>query len=120
MVILFNVIMLILALFVIYWFWLSQPKAQKTQSGSVKITVKDGVYSPSTLDFSENQSIKLKFLREDTSSCSEVVVFKELNKQYQLPYKKSISIDLGMLPKGVYTFACQMNMYQGSFRVGLS
>ncbi|MFZ9035790.1 MAG: cupredoxin domain-containing protein [Francisellaceae bacterium] len=114
----FNSIMLALAIFVIYWFWLSQAKMQKIQSGRVKIIVKDGVYSPSSLSFTENQPVQLEFLREDSTSCSEVVVFKELDKQYQLPYKKSVSIDLGKLPKGGYTFSCQMNMYQGSFRVG--
>ncbi|TNF69388.1 MAG: cupredoxin domain-containing protein [Gammaproteobacteria bacterium] len=115
--VLFNAFMLVFAIFVIYWFWLSQPKSQKIQSGKVQIIVKDGVYVPSSLSFNENQNIELEFIREDESSCSEIVVFKNLDKQFQLPYKKILSINLGKLPKGLYKFTCQMNMYQGSINV---
>lgn len=108
-----NGLLIIIAIFVVYWFWLSQAKIEKIQNNIATITVKDGVYTPANLHFNAGDEINLEFLRHDRSACAEVVIFKELNKQYTLPIQKSFYIKLGKLPKGVYHFSCQMNMYQG-------
>lgn len=109
-----NVVLIIAAIFVVYWFWLSQAKIEKIQNNIAIITVKDGVYTPANLHFNVGDEINLEFLRIDKSACAEVIFFKELNKQYTLPLQESFHIKLGKLPKGVYYFSCQMNMYQGT------
>ena len=113
----FNIAMMFLAVFVIYWFWLWQPKSKKVTSGKAKIIVKDGVYMPANLSFATDDPIVLDFYRDEHSTCSEVVVFKALNKQFSLPFRQVLTVDLGKLPKGVYSFSCQMNMYQGKINV---
>ncbi|WP_119328833.1 cupredoxin domain-containing protein [Cysteiniphilum halobium] len=113
-----NSFLVIAAFFVVYWFWLSQSKGTKVKSNTkARILVKDGVYSPANLYFNVDNDINLEFIRNDKSACAEIVVFKELNKQYILPMKESFDIALGKLPKGVYHFSCQMNMYQGAIIV---
>lgn len=39
-----NVVLIIAAIFVVYWFWLSQAKIEKIQNGTATNTVKDGGY----------------------------------------------------------------------------
>ena len=118
MSLLFNIIMLLLALFIIYWFWLSQAKSYKAKKQVVRIVAKEGVYSPANLSFDLNNEVKFEFFRDEQSACSEVVIFKELDKQFDLPCGKVLKINLGKLPKGSYHFSCQMNMYQGKIKVG--
>ena len=112
-----NSLLVIAAIFVVYWFWLSQAKIEKIQNSMAIIAVKDGVYTPANLHFKVGDEINLEFLRTDKSTCAEIVFFKELNRQYILPIQESFHIELGKLSKGVYHFSCQMNMYQGSIIV---
>ncbi len=117
MMIIINVIGLILIIAIIWWFWLSEPKAVSQNEDIISIDIKDGVYSPSRIEVKNNHPVQLQFTRYDQSPCSEYIEFKELGIQHQIAFKQTLHIDLGKLNPGHYHFACQMNMYQGELIV---
>lgn len=110
---LFNAAALTLIVFVIWWFWLSQPKSQKSSSNKVKIFVQDGVYQPARIELQADKPITLEFIRKDSSPCSEYVIFDSLNVNEKLGLTKPQVLSLGSLKKGEYHFGCQMKMYVG-------
>jgi plastocyanin domain-containing protein len=79
----------------------------------IEIRVKDGVYQPATIQAKANQSIILRFIREDASPCAEIVVFSTLNISQQLPMNKPTDVHLSIKTPGQYEFTCQMGMYRG-------
>ncbi len=112
MSLLFNLIAFLLILFIVWWFWLYKEKVKSFKENLVKIEVKDGIYSPSTIKTS-HANLTLEFIRKDASPCSEFVVFQNLDVHEQLPLNQAKKINLKNLKPGKYKFACQMNMYQG-------
>lgn len=117
MILLFNLIGLIVIILIVWWFWLSKPRATKAKTDVIKILVKDGVYSPARVKVQSGQPIIIEFIRKDKTACSEYVIFDDLNKQQQLPFNQAIKINLGRLSPGTYSFACQMKMYTGELIV---
>mgnify|MGYP000202215624 FL=1 len=111
-----DIIGLLLIVAVVYWFWLSQPKAKKA-SDKIIVAVEHGVYDPSVIEISAKQPLKLEFLRRDDSPCAEIVQFKDLDIGAELPLNKSYILDIPPLGSGVYEFTCQMGMYRGKLLV---
>lgn len=110
---LFNTLSLALIVFVAWWFWLGQPKSEKSSSNEVKIFVQNGVYQPSRIELQADRPIKLEFIRKDSSPCSEYVIFDSLDVNEKLGLGKSHIVSLGPLKKGKYSFGCQLKMYVG-------
>jgi plastocyanin domain-containing protein len=112
---------LLLSGWVAWYFWFSEKKAVQVQTagGGIQealIKVKGG-YSPDVLMFKSGVPIKLNFLREETASCSEEVVFSDFNKRATLtPFKKT-PIDLKIDKPGEYDFQCGMGMLKGKLIV---
>ena len=69
-----NLIGLILIGLIIWWFIFSKPKATRIKGNTIDIKVHDGIYEPSVIKAKKGQSLHLRFLREDESPCSEVVI----------------------------------------------
>ncbi len=112
-----NLTGILLIIFIVWWFWFSYKKAIRIYSAIIAIDVKNGVYVPSRIEVPANENVTLEFLRKDTSSCSEYVVFDALNIHVQLPLNKKHQIVLGKLQPGKYAFTCQMQMYRGELIV---
>lgn len=76
------------------------------------ILVKGG-YSPDTLVVRAGKPVRLNFRREESSTCSEMVVFADFGKSAHLPEGRLVSVEF--LPKepGSYEFTCQMGMLRG-------
>ena len=110
----FNVVALVLIVFVVWWFWLSKPKAHNSVSNQIKILIEGGVYQPSNIAVAANKPIELAFVRKDTSPCSEYVVFDSLDISAKLAVDKPHVIHIKPLEPGEYVFGCQMKMYVGS------
>jgi plastocyanin domain-containing protein len=76
-------------LFIAWFFWFA-PKGQTwANAGSgglqeVSITVKGG-YSPDISVVKANQPVRLHCARQESSSCSEMVLFPEFNQNAKLP-----------------------------------
>lgn len=105
---------------VLWYFFGEREKASArvTDSGTqdINITVKDG-YSPDLIVVRKGIPVRLNFFRDETSSCSEQVVFGEFGIARELQAFKTTSIDLLPEKAGEFTFTCGMNMLRGKLIV---
>lgn len=112
-----NVAGLALICLIVWWFWLSQPKARQIVDDVVDILVEDGVYSPSRIEVPAGRKIRLRFLRKDASPCAEKVLFDELGISADLALGQVTEVDVAVIEAGEYAFTCQMQMYRGQLVV---
>ena len=110
-----NVIGMVLISAIVGWFWLYKPRTKKAiVQDRVDVYVKDGIYEPSYIQAAINQAIILRFIREDPTPCSAMVVFPALKISKPLPLNTPVDITLKLEKPGTYEFTCQMGMYRGS------
>lgn len=76
-----------------------------------------GGYSPNVVHARAGEPIRVTFLREETASCSERVVFPAFGKNTMLPYGQRIVVELPPSPPGVYEFSCALDMLRGTLVV---
>lgn len=110
---LINIIGFCLIGFIAWWFIISSKKSVKTKSNLIDIKVHEGIYEPSVITAKKGQPLQLRFYREDTTPCSEVVIFEQLKLNATLPIKKHHTVTLTVNEPGSYDFTCQMGMYRG-------
>ena len=78
----------------------------------VRIRVQGG-YQPNTIHTEAGVPLRLLFRREETSSCSEQVVFPAFGKSAMLPTGETVAVDLLPEAPGEYEFTCAMGMLHG-------
>lgn len=78
----------------------------------VRIRVRGG-YLPDTIHAEAGVPLRLLFRREETSSCSEQVIFPAFGKSAMLPTGETIAVDLLPDTPGEYEFTCAMGMLHG-------
>ncbi len=116
-----NVVVTVIGLALIAgvaWFFWGHRKegyrAAVTSSGyqEAMVLVKGG-YSPGTIVVRAGKPVRLNFRREESSACSEMVVFGDFGKSAKLPEGELVPVEF--LPKepGTYEFTCQMGMLRG-------
>lgn len=87
--------------------------SQRTSSRRVaRIRVRGG-YIPDTLHVEAGVPLRLIFRREETSSCSEQVIFPAFGKSAMLPPGELVTVDLPPAEPGEYEFTCAMGMLRG-------
>jgi len=79
----------------------------------VTIVVRGG-YSPATIRVPAGKPVRLIFDRQETSSCSEEVVFPDFGVRRFLPTGKQTTIEITPPAPGRYEFACGMGMLHGA------
>ena len=82
----------------------------------IKVTVKGG-YSPDRITVKQGVPVRLDFYRDETSSCSEQVVFGAFGIARHLAAFKTTSIEFTPDRAGEFTFTCGMNMMRGKLIV---
>ncbi|MDQ6786805.1 MAG: cupredoxin domain-containing protein [Acidobacteriota bacterium] len=82
----------------------------------IKVTVKGG-YSPDLIIVKSGIPVRLNFYRDETSSCSEQVVFGDFGIARDLPAYQTTPIEFTPDKSGEFTFACGMNMLRGKLIV---
>jgi plastocyanin domain-containing protein len=107
--------------FIIWFFWMKKDKgsrASTSQSGHQEalILVKGG-YTPDVVLVKKDQPVRLNFLREETASCSEMVLFPEFDKSARLPMGEVVPVEFLPRNVGEYEFTCQMGMLRGKLVV---
>jgi plastocyanin domain-containing protein len=112
---------LALSALVIWYFFLSQVTGTQVASGTgglqqAQIIVKGG-YTPDVLVVKAGQPVRFDFLRQETASCSEMVLFPDFNKSAKLPPGEVVSIEFTPETPGEYEFQCQMGMLRGKLVV---
>ena len=60
-----NLAGVLVIVLVIWWFWLSEPKAQRVLKNVVDILVEGGPYSPARIEVEVGNEVTLRFLRRD-------------------------------------------------------
>ena len=82
----------------------------------IKVTVKGG-YSPDVIVVKSGVPVRLNFYRDETSSCSEQVVFGDFGIVKNLPPYQTTPIEFTPEKSGEFIFACGMNMMKGKILV---
>ena len=95
-----------------------QVAAAQNESGlqEIKVTVKGG-YSPDVIVVKQNVPVRLNFYRDETSSCSEQVIFSDFSIVRDLPAFKTTPIEFTPDRTGEFQFVCGMNMIRGKLIV---
>jgi plastocyanin domain-containing protein len=109
----------LIALTLWYFFGEREKIAAETNEAGVqeiKVTVKGG-YSPDVIVVKKGLPVRLNFYRDETSSCSEQVVFGDFGIARDLPAFKTTPVEFTPNKSGEFTFACGMNMLRGKLIV---
>lgn len=78
----------------------------------ISIVVKGG-YAPSTIRVAAGQPVRLTFERQESSSCSEEVVFPDFALRRFLPEGQRTVVEVTPPSAGTYEFTCGMGMLHG-------
>ncbi len=112
---------IVLTILIAWYFWFA-PKAQTrvavSTSGAqeVAITVKGG-YTPDVIVVQKGRPVRLTFTRQESSSCSEMVLFPDFNQSAKLPEGEQVNVEFTPDKPGEYGFQCQMGMLRGKLIV---
>ena len=107
--------------FVVWFFWLVKRKgslAAVASSGmqEVLVVVKGG-YTPDLIVVEHGRPVRLNFRREESASCSEMVLLPDFQKSASLPQGEVVPIEFLPEKPGEYGFQCQMGMFRGKLIV---
>lgn len=110
-----------LIVLIIWYFFFSSnegKKAQVTNEGLQEVFIKvKGGYTPDVVVVEAGKPVRFHFLREETASCSERVVFGDFNVSALLPTGEEVIIEILPTKPGEYAFTCQMGMFRGKLIV---
>jgi plastocyanin domain-containing protein len=110
----------VLSALVIWYFFLSEKKGTRLAASSgvqeANIVVKGG-YTPDVLVDKAGQPVRLNFNRQETASCSEMVLFPDFNQSAKLPTGQTVTLEFTPEKPGEYGFQCQMGMLHGKLIV---
>ena len=73
----------------------------------------NGRYRPQVVTVLSDKPVRLRFLREENTPCSERVIFEGLGVERRLPDHQETRIELPPSRPGSYMFTCQMGIYRG-------
>ena len=112
---------LALSAFIAWFFWFASKGQTRAETGSggvqeVAVTVKGG-YTPDIIVVKAKQPVRFHFTRQESSSCSEMVLFPDFNKSAKLPQGEDVVVELTPEKPGEYGFQCQMGMLRGKLIV---
>jgi plastocyanin domain-containing protein len=106
--------------FVLWYFFGERERVAAEQGASglqeIKVTVKGG-YSPDVIVVKKDFPVRLNFYRDETSSCSEQVIFGDFGIVRNLPAFKTTVVEFTPDQTGEFVFACGMNMLRGKLIV---
>jgi len=99
------------------WFFLG-PRPAAGRAGSeeyvqeIRIVVRDG-YDPDTILVEAGRPARLLFYRDETSECSERVVFETLGIERDLPAFETTVVEFPAAAPGDYPFRCGKGVMEG-------
>jgi len=112
---------LVVIAFIVWFFWLVKKKGVKasTSSGGYQeamVLVKGG-YTPDVIVVEKGRPVRLNFVRAESSSCSEMVLFPDFKKSAKLPEGETVPVEFVPDRVGEFEFQCQMGMLRGKLIV---
>ena len=109
----------LIALILWYFFGEREAVAARAVAGGVQevnVTVKGG-YAPDVIVVKQGQPVRLNFYRDETSSCSEQIVFGDFGVARDLPAYETTPVEFTPEKAGEFVFTCGMNMLRGKLVV---
>ena len=70
-------------------------------------------YRPAAIVVRCGVPLRLKFVRDEDSPCSQTVIFPDFGISRSLPAHRTTAIELTPDRAGEFLFTCEMGMYQG-------
>lgn len=111
-----NITGVVAILWIVWYFWMYKKEGVSVNAvdgiQQMRINVKGG-YDPDVIVVKKGQPVQLHFTRQESSMCSEMVVFDKLGKSARLPEGETVTIEFTPQAKGEIPFACQMAMLRG-------
>jgi plastocyanin domain-containing protein len=105
---------------IVWYFWLYRKEgiqvAEVAGVQQVPITVKGG-YDPDVIVVKRGRPVRLLFNRQESSMCSEMVVFDKIGKSARLPEGETVAVEFTPEEAGEIPFQCQMGMLRGKLVV---
>lgn len=121
--ILVTVVGFLLICMIVKYFWIKEKKnlsAIPLIDGIQKIhIIVKGGYTPDMIVVKRDHPVELTFRREETSSCSEMVLLPDFEKSVKLPEGQDVKVKFTPHQVGEFEFACQMGMLRGKLIVNL-
>src|SRR5574341_1819355 len=107
--------------FIVWFFWLVRRPGVKAALSSggyqeAMVLVKGG-YTPDVILVERGKPVRLNFVRQESASCSEMVLLPAFNKSAKLPEGETVPVEFLPTEPGEYEFACQMGMLRGKLIV---
>ena len=107
--------------FIVWFFWFVKTKGVRAgyTSGGYQeqmVLVKGG-YTPDVIVVERGKPVRLNFVRQESASCTEMVLLPAFNKSAKLPEGETIPVEFLPNEPGEYEFACQMGMFRGKLIV---
>lgn len=102
-----------------YFFFAQRTAAAATVQGGVQtVTVAvHGGYDPAQVRVKRGTPLRLVFDRQETSSCSEEVVFPDFDVRRFLPAHQKTAVEITPARAGTFEFTCGMGMLRGKLIV---
>jgi plastocyanin domain-containing protein len=92
------------------------PAIDKGMVQEIRINIK-GEYVPSQVLVKKGKPLRMVFMRNDDSSCTEYVVLEDFKIKQKLEPFKETAFDLMPDKKGEFSFVCGMGMLHGKLVV---
>ena len=107
--------------FIVWFFWLVKTKgvrAALTSGGyQEQMVLVKGGYTPDVIVVERGKPVRLNLVRQESVSCTEMVLIPGFNKSAKLPEGETIPVEFMPKEAGEYEFACQMGMIRGKIIV---
>lgn len=101
---------------IVWYFWLYRREGVAVvETGGVQevqIKVKGG-YDPDVIVVKPGKPVRLHFNRQESSLCSEMVIFEKIDKSARLPEGETVTIEFTPEETGEIPFQCRMGMLRG-------
>ncbi len=110
-----------LTILIAWYFWFAPKGRTLAAVGAsgvqeVAVTVKGG-YTPDVIVVQKGRPVRLTFTRQESSACSEMVLFPDFNQSAKLPEGEQVNVEFTPDKPGEYGFQCQMGMLRGKLIV---
>jgi plastocyanin domain-containing protein len=103
--------------FIVWFFWVVKAKgvqAAVTSAGyQEQMVLVKGGYTPDVIVVERGKPVRLNFVRQESASCSEMVLLPAFHKSARLPEGQIVPVEFLPTEPGEYEFACQMGMFRG-------
>jgi plastocyanin domain-containing protein len=105
---------------VLWYFFGERERVEAREAGDgvqeINITVKGG-YSPDVVVVRQGAPVRLNFYRDETTSCSDRVIFGDFHVARELPAFETTPVEFTPDRAGEFTWTCGMNMMRGKLVV---